>query len=194
VHAVAVPALRPAAAGVEAAALVLERAGVARGARYAILGPRSAYGPAREWFPERFVAAGRELALRGLRVVVCGTAGERDACAAVAAGIGAAAVSIAGETTLPALVAVAAGASLALCNDSGLAHVAAATGAPTIQIYGSAASGWTAARGPRVRVLHRAPVCSPCWRRTCVIGTRCLDAVRVPWVMRHADELLAEAG
>jgi heptosyltransferase-2 len=194
VHAVAVPALRPGAAGVEAAAHVLERAGVAHGARYAILGPRSAYGPAREWFPERFVAAGRELAVRGLRLVVCGTAGERDACAAVAAGIGAAAVSIAGETTLPALVAVAAGASLALCNDSGLAHVAAATGAPTIQIYGSAASGWTAARGPRVRVLHRAPVCSPCWRRTCVIGTRCLDAVRVPWVMRHADELLAEAG
>jgi heptosyltransferase-2 len=191
---VQVPRLEPGAAGSEAAARVLAGAGVTRGERYALLGPRSAYGRAREWFPERFVAAGRELVARGLRVVVCGTASERASCDDVARGVGPAAVSIAGETTLPALVGVAAGASLALCNDSGLAHVAAATGAPTIQIYGSAASGWTAARGPHVRVLHRAPVCSPCWRRTCVIGTRCLDAVRVPWVIRHADELLAEAG
>jgi len=191
---VPVPLLTPTAEGEAAAGRVRERAGLAADARYAILGPRSAYGPAREWFAERFVEAGRALVARGLRVLVCGTAGERGACVAVAAGIGAGAVSIAGETTLPALVAVAARARLALCNDSGLAHVAAATGAPTIQIYGSAASGWTAARGPHVRVLHRAPVCSPCWRRTCVIGTRCLDAVRVPWVMRHADQLLAEAG
>ena len=191
---VPVPRLVPGEAAAGAAARVLARAGLGHGERYALLGPRSAFGPAREWFPERFVAAGRELAARGLRVLVCGTAGERETCAAVAAGIGPGAASIAGETTLPALVGVAAGASLALCNDSGLAHVAAATGAPTIQIYGSAASGWTAARGPHVRVLHRAPVCSPCWRRRCLIGTRCLDAVRVPWVMRHADELLAEAG
>jgi heptosyltransferase-2 len=189
-----VPALRAGDAGAKAAAAVLERAGIAPGERYAILGPRSAYGPAREWFPDRFVAAGRELRERRLKILVCGTAAEREACAAVADGIGPGAHSIAGETSLPALVGVAARASLALCNDSGLAHVAAATGAPTIQIYGSAASGWTAARGPRVRVLHRAPVCSPCWRRTCLIGTRCLDAVRVPWVMRHADALLAEAG
>jgi heptosyltransferase-2 len=191
---VPVPRLAPTAAGTEAAAGVLARAGVEAGERYALLGPRSAYGPAREWFADRFVDAGRALAGRGLRVLVCGTSSEREACAAVATAVGPGAASIAGETSLPALVAVAARARLALCNDSGLAHVAAATGAPTIQIYGSAASGWTAARGPHVRILHRAPVCSPCWRRTCVIGTRCLDAVRVPWVMRHADELLAEAG
>ena len=191
---VPVPRLEPGAAGRAAAERLLAGAGVARGERYALLGPRSAFGPAREWFAERFVAAGRELRERGLKVLVCGTAGERESCAAVARDVGQGAASIAGETTLPALVAVAAGASLALCNDSGLAHVAAATGAPTIQIYGSASSGWTAARGPHVRVLHRAPVCSPCWRRRCVIGTRCLDAVRVPWVMRHADELMEQAG
>jgi len=92
------------------------------------------------------------------------------------------------------LVALAARARLALCNDSGLAHLAAATGIPTLQIYGSAASGWTAARGARVRVLHRAPVCSPCWRRTCRIGTRCLDAVSVAWVLAESDSLLADAG
>ena len=193
VREVPVPVLAPTPAAVAAARAELDEAGVREHEPYAILGPRSAYGPAREWFGDRFVAAGQGLASRGLRIVVCGTSGEAAACAAVASSVGPAAVSLAGRTDLLALTAVAAGARLALCNDSGLAHLAAATGAPTLQIYGSASSGWTAARGPRVRVLHRAPVCSPCWRRTCRIGTRCLDAVSVAWVLREADRLLAEA-
>ena len=189
---VEVPLLVPTAESRATAARALMQAGVAEGAPYAVLGPRSAYGPAREWFPERFAETGRALAARGLRVLVCGTAAEAVSCEAVARGAGAGAVSLAGQTTLPALVALVAGARLAVCNDSGLAHVAAATGAPTLQIYGSAASGWTAARGPHVRILHRAPVCSPCWRRHCVIGTRCLDAVTVAWVIQQADQLAAE--
>lgn len=191
---VPVPPLRPRAEDESAAGALLAAAGVASGGAFALIGPRSAYGPAREWFANRFAAAGRGLVERGMRVLVCGTAGEAAACAAVAKSIGAGAVSLAGRTPLPVLVALAARARLALCNDSGLAHVAAATGAATLQIYGSAASGWTAARGRRVRILHRAPVCSPCWRRHCVIGTRCLDAVTVAWVLAEADALLAEAG
>ncbi len=189
---VPVPSLKPAPEGVAAGHEALSRVGGAAGTPYAILGPRSAYGPAREWFPDRFAAVGRALGERGLRVMVCGTAAEHATCAAVAGEIGAAAVSLAGLTTLPALLAIAAGARLALCNDSGLAHLSAAAGVPTIQIYGSAASGWTAARGPHVRILHRAPVCSPCWRRHCVIGTQCLAAISVASVVRHADALLAE--
>jgi len=189
----AAPPLVPTPEGGTQASAALAAAGLAPGERYALLGPRSAYGPAREWFAERFVAAGRGLAARGLRLLVCGTAAESADCAAIASGIGPAARSVAGATTLPALVGLAVGARLALCNDSGLAHLAAAAGTPTLQIYGSAASAWTAARGPRVRVLHRAPVCSPCWRRTCRIGTRCLDAVTVAWVLAEADTLLAGA-
>ncbi len=189
---VAVPRLSPTASGRDEAARALAAAGFAAGEGYVLIGPRSAYGPAREWFPERFAEAGRAFAATGLRVVVSGTASETESCAAVASAVGVSAVSLAGRTSLPALVALAAGARLALCNDSGLAHLAAATGSPTIQIYGSAASGWTAARGPHVRILHRAPVCSPCWRRRCVIGTRCLDAVTVAWVVQQANALLAE--
>ncbi len=190
---VPVPALQPSAAGRAEAAAVLAEAGLAPGEPYVLMGPRSAYGPAREWFPARFAEAARAFVGRGLRVVVSGTASEAASCAEVVSAAGGGAVSLAGRTSLAALVALAHGSRLALCNDSGLAHVAAATGARTIQIYGSAASGWTAARGPRVRILHRAPVCSPCWRRTCVIGTRCLDAVTVAWVLQHADALLAAA-
>lgn len=190
---VTVPVLAVDPAAAHEARQVCAAAGVAASAPYAIMAPRSAYGPAREWFPDRFGAAARGLAERGLRVLVCGTAAERETCDAVVAASGGMAVSLAGRTTLPALLALAAGARLALCNDSGLAHLAAASGTPTIQIYGSAASGWTAARGPHVRIVHEAPVCSPCWQRRCTIGTRCLQAVSVALVLRHADALLAEA-
>ncbi len=187
------PLLAPTSAARDGVARLLDSLGIPPGTPYAVMGPRSAFGPAREWFRDRFGAAARGLAERGLQVLVCGTAAEAGACDEVVAHSGGVARSVAGRTDLSMLLALAAGARLALCNDSGLAHLAAATGAPTIQIYGSAASGWTAARGPHVRILHRAPVCSPCWQRTCRIGTRCLDAIGVAMVLRHVDALLAEA-
>jgi heptosyltransferase-2 len=178
-------------AGARAAAqALLERRG-AGGRRYAVLGPRSAWGAAREWPAERFADVGRALAARGLRVVVCGTAAEGETCARVAAAVGSAALSLAGETDLPTLAALCGGAALAVCNDSGLAHLAAAAGAPTVQIYGSASSAWTAALGPRVRVVQRPPVCSPCYQRTCRIGYRCLVAIEAAVVLRACEELAA---
>jgi heptosyltransferase-2 len=75
--------------------------------------------------------------------------------------------------------ALCAGAAVVVSNDSGMAHLAAATGAPTVAIFGSTASAWTAPLGPRVRVVQKAPVCSPCFRRECRIGYTCLTAVRV---------------
>jgi len=187
------PRLLPVAAGRDEAERLLAEAGVGGDERLVLFGTRSAYGPAREWFPARFAEAGRALAARGCRVILSGTVSESESATALAGAIGPGALSLAGRTSLPGLVALAARAALAICNDSGLAHVAAAAGTPTIQIYGSAASGWTAARGRAVRILHRAPVCSPCWRRHCVIGTRCLAAITVASVLRHAEELLAAA-
>lgn len=174
-----------------AAKALLARHGVERGARVALLGPRSAWGPAREWPAACFAGVGRGLAARGFRVVVCGTGAEGESCAEVAAAAGSAAVSLAGETDLPTLAALCADAALAVCNDSGLAHVAAAAGAATVQIYGSASSAWTAALGPRVRVVQRPPVCSPCYQRTCRIGTRCLTGIAAAEVLRACDEMAA---
>jgi lipopolysaccharide heptosyltransferase II len=155
------------------------------GARLAVLGPGAIYGPAKRWEAERFTELGRRLAARGFNLAVCGTAAERETCAAVAAGIaerhpGSGAVaSLAGVTTLEALSGVCAGASLAVCNDSGLAHLSAALGTATVTIFGSTSSAWTAPLGARVRVIQHAPVCSPCFQRRCRIGMPCLTAVSV---------------
>lgn len=157
----------------------------------AVLGPAARYGPAKRWAPSRFAAVGRALAERGFGVLVCGAPSEREECEAVAAAAGGGAVSLAGTTGLPALAALCARAAVALCNDSGLAHLAAAVGAPTVVVFGSTSSAWTAPLGPRVRVIQQAPVCAPCFRRTCRIGTRCLEAVSVERVVRACLEAAA---
>jgi len=159
--------------------------------RYALLGPGAIYGPAKRWPAARFAAVGRELAGRGLEVKVVGTAAEGAACAEVAAAIGAGAESLAGRTDLARLAELAAGAAVAVCNDSGLAHVCAAAGAPSVVVFGSTSSAWTAPLGPRVRVVQRAPVCSPCFRRDCRIGYPCLEAVAARDVLAACEELMA---
>jgi heptosyltransferase-2 len=174
--------------GHAAAGRRLEAAGLAR-ARVAILGPGAVYGPAKRWPPERFAEVGRWLAGQGLAVLVCGAAAEAATCAAVAAGAGPGARSLVGETGLAEMAALCARADVVVCNDSGLAHLAAAVGAPTVVIFGSTSSAWTAPLGPRVRVVQDAPVCSPCFRRTCRIGTPCLTAVDVERVQRACDAL-----
>ena len=186
------PALRvPAAAGGEGGGAALPGPARSGSAPFALLGPGAAYGPAKRWAPERFAAVGRALAARGLAVLTVGTAAERGACEEVAARIGAGAGSLAGRTRIDELAALAARAAVAVCNDSGLAHLCAAAGAPTVTVFGSTSSAWTAPLGPRVRVVQRPPVCSPCFRRTCRIGYGCLEAVTAGDVLAACDGLLA---
>src|SRR5207249_196174 len=111
------------------------------------------------------------------------------ACEQVAAGVGARGFALAGATDLATQAALCAGARLVVCNDSGLAHLAAAVGVPTLAVFGSTSSAWTAPRGPRVRILQHAPACSPCFQRTCRIGYRCLEAVEVGEVIAACDAL-----
>lgn len=160
------------------------------GRPYAVLAPGALYGPAKRWPAERFAEVGRWLTARGFAVVVAGTAAEGPVCGEVAAEAGAGATSVAGATDLPALAALVAGAGLAVCNDSGLAHLAAAVGAPTVAVFGSTSSAWTAPLGPRVTVVQRTPVCAPCFRRTCRVGYRCLDAVTTRDVLRACEAAL----
>ncbi len=182
----------PLAVSAEARAAAVELSGTSGGVPYALLAPGAAYGPAKRWPADRFAEAGRRLSKAGMRVLACGTAAERAVCEAVASVCGG--TALAGRTPLPVLAALCAGAATVVSNDSGLAHLAAATGAPTVAVFGSTSSGWTAPLGPRARVAQRPPVCSPCFARTCRIGYRCLTAVTVEDVLAAAARARAADG
>ena len=155
----------------------------------ALLGPGAIYGPAKRWPPDRFAEIARRLQARGFAVLVCGAPAESDVCGEVANAAGVR--SVAGGTDLITQAGLCARAALAVCNDSGLAHLAAALGTPTVAVFGSTSSAWSAPLGPRVRVVQQAPVCSPCFRRTCRIGYRCLTAIEVTAVERACLEVAA---
>jgi heptosyltransferase-2 len=190
VTAPSLPALSPSPAELEAAAARRRAAGLGEGS-YVVLGPGAAYGPAKRWPADRFVAIGRRLAERGFAILACGAEEDRAPAEAIATDIGAAARSFAGETSAVEQLAHCAAAHVTISNDSGLAHLAAATGAPTVVVFGSTSSAWTAPLGSKVAVVQRAPVCSPCFQRTCAIGYRCLTAVQVEDVERAVEEIAA---
>jgi heptosyltransferase-2 len=156
-----------------------------------VLGPGAIYGPAKRWPPDRYAELGRGFAAGGFRVLVAGAPEDRAIAEPLAAAIGPRAHSIAGSTTLGEQLALCAAARVTVCNDSGLAHLSAAAGAPTVVIFGSTSSAWTAPLGARVGVVQRAPVCAPCFRRTCRIGTLCLTALEVRRVREAADRMAA---
>ncbi len=165
----------------------------------ALLAPGAIYGPAKRWPVERFALLARELAAQGHAVYACGGREDHEACGALIAAAGmlpggrVAARGLVGRTTLPVQVAIAARAAVVVSNDSGFAHLAAAAGAPTVAIFGSTSSAWTAPLGPRVAILQRPPVCSPCFHRTCAIGYDCLKAVSVADVLGAVAALATSA-
>lgn len=158
---------------------------------FMLFGPGASYGPAKQWPAECFAELGRHAVRRGSPVLVCGAPSEAELCAQVTAAIGGSASSLAGRTDLSTQAALCARATVCVCNDSGLAHLASAVGASTVVLFGSTSSAWTAPLGARVRVVQRAPVCSPCFRRTCVIGYRCLRSIGVAEVDRVCREVAA---
>lgn len=184
------PTLQTSEQGLALASARLRRLGI-EGEAVVVLGPGAAYGPAKRWPAERFVALGQRLRSRGHPILVAGSADDREVADPIAAAIGAGAHAIAGETTLSEQLGLCALAWVTVTNDSGLGHLSASTGAATVVVFGSTSSAWTAPLGPRVTIVQRAPVCSPCFQRTCQIGYVCLDAISVGAVERACESAAA---
>lgn len=119
--------------------------------RYVVLHP-GASDPARRWSPARFAAIGDRLAQAGHTVVLTGTHGEREATGAVAAAMTRPAIDICGCTPLGVAAALLDGARAVVTNDTGMSHLAAAVGAPSVVIFlASDRTRWA----PPNRALHR---------------------------------------
>ncbi len=93
------------------------------------------------WPADRFADLAAALtapgaALAGARVAVVGGPSERDLAAPLLAALGPAAVDLVGTVPLATVAAVIARAALYVGNDSGLMHVAAAAGVPTLGLFG----------------------------------------------------------
>lgn len=129
-----------------------------------VLAPGARYGPAKRWSPTRFTQVAR--AWRG-PVVLVGDEFDVEEAIAISQALEWRALNLAGKTDLPTLAAVLARAAVIVSNDSGVAHVAAALGRPTIVVFGSTDPRWTAPRGEHVTAIWDRVRCAPCFRTRC---------------------------
>jgi heptosyltransferase-2 len=153
--------------------------------------PGAARGPAKRWPAARFAEAAKNLRDRhGGGVVIMGGAGDAEACAAVAGGVGAGALNLAGTTGLPEWAALLAECALVLANDSGGMHLAAAVGTAVVAIFGVTDPARTGPLGARCRVVQRSAQRGRAVPRESAAAGAALAAVTTADVVAAAEELL----
>lgn len=170
---------------------LLARFGLTAGA-FAALMPGAEYGPAKRWPSEKYAGLARQLLERGLKVVLLGSTNDKAVTSEIAT-LAPGALDLAGATRLEDAIDLLAVARLAVTNDSGLMHIAAAVGTPVVAVYGSTSPANTPPLTEKRELVWLGLECSPCHRRECPLGhMNCLNTLDVDLVVSAADRLLAE--
>jgi lipopolysaccharide heptosyltransferase II len=152
-----------------------------------------AVGPSKRWTTEGYAALARRLREDGAYVWVLGGPGEKSIATAIAAEGGA--LDLTGTDLRDAIIAMAA-ASVAVSNDSGLLHVAAAAGTPSIGIFGPTSPWHWAPLNPLAAIIETVTAlpCRPCHKPVCrPAHHRCMRDISYEQVLAAARIALAEA-
>jgi len=159
-------------------ARLLAANGLARGG-FAAFMPGAEYGPAKRWPEEKYAELARKLLADGLPVVLLGSENDRPVTGEIAR-LAPGAIDLGGATRLVDAVDLLAAARVAVSNDSGLMHIAAAVGTPVVAVYGSTSPENTPPLTDRRELVWLRLDCSPCHRRECPLGhMNCLKTLDV---------------
>jgi ADP-heptose:LPS heptosyltransferase len=146
----------------------------------------------RRWPPERFAAVADSLAEDGFAILVTGTRSEAPITHALCSAMRSPAIDLTGKLTLGMLAALVSECAMAICNDTGISHVAAATGTPSVVVAsGSDVARWKPEDESLHRVLWHDVPCRPCMHATCPTAHECATGIGVSDVLRVATELLS---
>lgn len=171
---------------------ILARNGVRRGIPYAVLQPGARLAGMR-WPIEKFVQIARWLsAERGIASVVNLASADADIAAAVRSAMGPEAI-IPDQLNLRDLIALIAGSRLFVGNDSGPAHLAAATGRSSVVIFGPTNPAQWHPWQTQYRAIHTDAVFDPPRgdKTLAVRESRPISSIGVDEVRRACEELLA---
>ena len=151
-------------------------------------------GASKRWtyYPE----AARLLAERGFDVWVIGGPGEKALAQEIVAAGGPRVRDLTGTDLRNGVLAMAA-ASVAISNDSGLMHIAAAIGTPTMGIFGPTSPYlWAPLNGLAATVVQtRSQLsCQPCQRTVCTMNEhRCMRDIPASDMVETVQRVLSEA-
>jgi len=168
--------------------------GSGSGAAPAVALAPGSVGSSKRW--PYYGEAARLLAAQGLDVWVIGGPGEKALAADIVAAGGSNVRDLTGNDLRNGVLAMAA-ASVAISNDSGLMHIAAALDTPTLGIFGPTSPQlWGPLNGLAATVVTRTAVpCQPCHRPVCRMNDhRCMRDIPASDVAEIAARVLSQTG
>ncbi len=154
--------------------------------------------PHRRWMPDRYAELIRRIlkTYDDVLVVITGAPNEREEAAVLARQCDTArCLSLAGETTLTELPPLYTLATAMVTNDSGPSHFAAASGLPTIVLFGPETPNLYRPLG-NSRAIYAGLACSPCvsahnHRKTACTNNVCMQAITVDEVFKAVNDVLS---
>jgi ADP-heptose:LPS heptosyltransferase len=147
----------------------------------------------RQWGAEAFAALAERLNEAGYSVVLVGAAPDVAAGEVIQRRLPGA-INLIARTSLLQTAAVLNKAVLLVSGDSGVLHLAAGLGVPTLSLFGPGIAAKWAPVGARHCVIDHHLDCSPCTQfgttPPCPIGARCITEIGVDEVFAAAQDLL----
>ncbi|MBX9789417.1 MAG: lipopolysaccharide heptosyltransferase II [Pirellulales bacterium] len=182
------------AADERAAADAWRRLGLDSGRPVLALNSSGAFGAAKLWPLEYFVALARTIVqtLAHDVLVLCGPQ-ERELAHTITAKSASPRVKSLADEPLGLGLTKAAlrRCRLLVTTDSGPRHLAAALGIPTVSLFGPTHRAWSENYHPRAVDLQRSVPCGPCQKRVCPLGHhRCMRELTVAEVLGAVQQLL----
>ena len=170
-----------------------ERRGLAADGKPVVALAPGAVGPSKRWPGESYAALALRLTAAGLAVWVLGGPEEKPLAREI---VGESpARDLTGSDLREAILALAA-ATVAVSNDSGLLHVAAALGTPTIGIFGPTSPWhWAPLNELAATIETKSELaCRPCHKPTCRLRHhRCMREIAVDQVFAATERTLSAA-
>lgn len=157
--------------------------------------PGAEYGPAKQWPADYFAQVANDWINTGAHRAVVIIGGPKDVPLGEtihAKILGSSRVlDLCGKTKLLEAFCWLSQAKVAVSNDSGLMHAAAALGIPVVGIFGSSDPHHTPPHARAARALSLELDCSPCFQRVCPLGTTaCLKQLHPTQVLNAINDLI----
>jgi predicted lipopolysaccharide heptosyltransferase III len=159
----------------------------------ALIHPAAAFAT-KEWATENFARVAESLAERGFASIAIAAPNEREILSILQAQAVVPVVTL--DLSLPEVAALAARSQIFVGNDSGIAHIAAAVGTPSVVIFGSSnVAHWRPWNKAAAEVVLEEMPCQPCHGYFCekFPEPECILRVPVERVVAAIDKTLAHA-
>jgi heptosyltransferase-2 len=164
--------------------------GLDAGSRPVVALAPGAVGPSKRWPKDSYTALSRKLLADGFAVWILGGQNEKDLATQIVGD--SRARDLTGHDLRDAILALAC-ASVAVSNDSGLLHVAAALGAPSIGIFGPTSPWHWAPLNPLAETIEAKTIlpCRPCHKPVCrLVHHRCMRNIEPNEVIAAVEKTL----